>query len=84
MPRSIDIGDADPLLKRLRPGDKVRVTLWRDYSTAVRQGKVSQETAETPEGEPVFVCALALAVICSGAYGLYAGGTVLSGPGTTL
>ncbi|MGQ4328748.1 MULTISPECIES: hypothetical protein [Streptomyces] len=78
VPRSIDMGDSEPLLKRLRPGDGVTVTMWRDYATEVRQGKVSQETADTPEGEPVFVCALALAVICGGAYGLYAGGTAVS------
>ncbi|MEU6755711.1 hypothetical protein [Streptomyces sp. NPDC046685] len=78
VPRSIDMGASEPLLKRLRPGDHVKVTLWRDYATEVRQGKVSQETADTPEGEPVFVCALALAVICGGAYGLYAGGTALA------
>ncbi|MFF9075754.1 hypothetical protein ACF1A9_26225 [Streptomyces sp. NPDC014872] len=78
VPRSIDMSGSEPLLKRLRPGDNVTVTMWRDYATAVRQGKVSQETADTPEGEPVFVCALALAVICGGAYGLYAGGTALA------
>ncbi|MEU9581014.1 hypothetical protein [Streptomyces chilikensis] len=77
VPRSIDMGASEPLLKRLRPGDPVAVTLWRDYATGVRQGKVFQETADTPEGEPVFVCALALAVISGGAYGLYAGGTAL-------
>lgn len=54
------------------------VTLWRDYATGVRQGKVVQETADTLEGEPIFVCALALAVICGGAYGLYAGVTTLT------
>ncbi|MFG3552634.1 hypothetical protein [Streptomyces sp. NPDC047725] len=37
-----------------------------------------QETADTPEAEPVFVYALALAVACGGAYGLYAGGTALA------
>ncbi|WP_158072104.1 hypothetical protein [Streptomyces sp. CB01580] len=52
VPRSIDVGGSEPLLKRLRPGDNVTVTMWRDYATAVRQGKVSQETADTPEGEP--------------------------------
>ncbi|MEU2183101.1 hypothetical protein [Streptomyces thermolilacinus] len=78
VPRSIDMGDSEPLLKRLRPGDNVTITLWRDYATEVRQGKISQETADTPEGEPVFVCALALVVTCGGAYGLYAGGTALA------
>ncbi|MER7741953.1 hypothetical protein ABTX34_27185 [Streptomyces sp. NPDC096538] len=78
VPRSIDMGASEPLLKRLRPGDHVTVTLWRDYATAVRQGKVFQETADTPEGEPVFMCALALAVINGGAYGLYAGVTALA------
>ncbi|MEV8125374.1 hypothetical protein AB0P07_14930 [Streptomyces sp. NPDC085944] len=77
VPRSIDMGDSEPLLKRLRPGDHVTVTLWRDYAPEVRQGKVFQETADTPEGEPVFVCALALAVICGGAYSLYAGAMAL-------
>jgi hypothetical protein len=78
VPRSIDMGDSEPLLKRLRPGDNVTVTIWRDYATEVRQGNVSQETADTPEGEPVVVCALALAAICGGAYGLHAGGTTLA------
>ncbi|MFB7850445.1 MULTISPECIES: hypothetical protein [unclassified Streptomyces] len=78
VPRSIDMGDSGPLLGRLRPGDAVTVTLWRDYATGVRRGGISQETADTPQGEAVFVCALALAALSGGAYGLYAGGTALS------
>ncbi|MFF1505617.1 hypothetical protein ACFVZR_38730 [Streptomyces sp. NPDC058316] len=78
VPHSIDMGASESLLKRLLPGDNVTVTLWRDYATAVRQGKISQETADTPQGEPAFVCALALAVLSGGAYGLYAGGTALT------
>ncbi|MBX9396515.1 hypothetical protein K4749_23720 [Streptomyces sp. TRM72054] len=77
VPRSIDMGGSGPLLKHLHPGDDVTVTMWRDYATTVRHGKISQETADTPEGEPTFVCALALALLSGGAYGLYAGGTAL-------
>lgn len=77
VPHSIDMGGSGPLLQRLRPGDGVTVTVWRDYATEVRQGKVSQETSDTPEGEPVWVCALALAFLSGGAYGLYTGGSAL-------
>lgn len=78
VPRSIDMGDSEPLLKQLSPGDDVTVVMWRDYATAVRRGEVAQETTDTPEGEAVFVCALALVVSCGGAYGSYAGGTALA------
>jgi hypothetical protein len=37
VPRSIDMGAAEPLLKRLRPSDHVTVTLWRDYAAGVRR-----------------------------------------------
>lgn len=35
IPAELDMGDEDPLLKRLRKGDHITVTAWRDYTTAV-------------------------------------------------
>ncbi|MFI2434377.1 hypothetical protein [Streptomyces sp. NPDC018693] len=79
VPDSIPMGGPGPLLKRLSRGDQVTVTMWRDYAVEVRRGAIAQKTADTPEGEPAFTCALGLALLTGGAYGLYAGGTTLRG-----
>ncbi|MFE3642539.1 hypothetical protein ACFXOM_16245 [Streptomyces sp. NPDC059169] len=77
VPHEIDMGASGPLLTRLQQGDRVTVTMWRDYATAVSRDGVTQESADTPVGEPVFVTALMLALLPCGAYALYAGGVAL-------
>lgn len=62
LPDEIDTGSAGPLLDHLTPGEEVTVTLWRDYAVSVARGGTVQNTADTPEGEAVFVTAGALAL----------------------
>ncbi|MEV5007316.1 hypothetical protein [Streptomyces sp. NPDC055692] len=73
VPASLDMGWPDPLLRQLNKGDTVTLTVWRDYTTAVIKDGVTQESADTPVGEPEFVTALALALLAVGLYGIYAG-----------
>ncbi|MEU8543280.1 hypothetical protein AB0C52_25395 [Streptomyces sp. NPDC048717] len=77
VPSEIDMGGAGPLLKRLRPGDKVTVTVWRDYAVEVRRGDVAQTSSDTPVGEPRITCVIGLGLIPVGAFGLYAGGSAV-------
>lgn len=74
----VDMGAPDPLLKDLRPGDVVTVTLWQDYVVAVVKGGRSQETADTPLGEPQLATAVGSALLSAGAFTAYAGGRVLT------
>ncbi|WP_086824518.1 hypothetical protein [Streptomyces sp. NRRL B-24572] len=73
----IDMGADGPLLKDLRPGDVVTVTLWRDYRVAVAKDGRSQETADTPVGEPQFATAVGSVLSAAGAFTAYAGGRVV-------
>ncbi|MEU7019443.1 hypothetical protein ABZ990_02120 [Streptomyces sp. NPDC046203] len=77
VPSEIDMGGAGPLLKRLRPGDKVTVIVWRDYAVEVRRGDVAQTSSDTPVGEPQITCMIGLGLIPVGAFGLYAGGSAV-------
>ncbi|MFC4503558.1 MULTISPECIES: hypothetical protein [Streptomyces] len=76
---SLDMGSAGPLLKRLRPGDQVSVTVWRHYATAVSQGGLTQQTNDDPVGDPDIDTALALGSLACGTYLLGAGGCALLG-----
>ncbi|MFF2211470.1 hypothetical protein [Streptomyces antibioticus] len=77
VPGDLDMGGADPLLEKLRAGDRVTVTLWRDYAIAVGKDGVTQYSSDSPEGEPEFVTAVALALLPLGAFAAHAGGDVL-------
>jgi protein involved in polysaccharide export with SLBB domain len=74
---SVDMGSAGPLLKRLKPGDQVSVTVWRSYATAVSMNGVTQGTEESPVGDPEIGTALALGALACGTYLLGAGGYAL-------
>ncbi|MFJ5937167.1 hypothetical protein [Streptomyces sp. NPDC093071] len=74
----VDMDAPGPLLKDLRPGDVVTVTLWRDYVVAVAKDGRSQETADTPSGEPQFVTAVGSALLSAGVFTAYAGGRTLT------
>ncbi|WNZ06439.1 hypothetical protein [Streptomyces sp. 11x1] len=77
VPAELDMNDEDPLLKQLRKGDGITVTVWRDYATAVTKDGVTQESSDTPEGLPEFQTAFALDLLAVGAYGSYAGATAI-------
>ncbi|MFD1662987.1 hypothetical protein ACFSL4_33675 [Streptomyces caeni] len=74
VPSEVDMASPEPLLKHLHRGDAVSVTLWRDYATAVSRDGVTQQTNDTPVDEPVYVAALALALLSVGIFGAHAGG----------
>lgn len=77
IPAELDMDDEDPLLKHLRKGDHITVTVWRDYTTAVTKDGVTQESSDTPEGLPEFQTAFALDLLAMGGYGSYAGVTAI-------
>ncbi|MCX4738994.1 hypothetical protein [Streptomyces antibioticus] len=77
VPGDLDMGGADPLLKDLRAGDRVTVTLWRDYAIAVGKDGVTQYSSDSPEGEPQVILALALAFLPLGAFAAHAGGKLV-------
>ncbi|MFZ4302476.1 hypothetical protein ACOZE3_31785 [Streptomyces cinereoruber] len=74
----VDTGAPGPLLKDLRPGDVVTVTLWQDYVVAVTKDGRPQETADTPLGEPQLTTAVGSALLPAGAFIAHAGGRVLA------
>lgn len=73
------MGTSGPLLKRLHPGDRVGVTVWRHYATAVSRAGLTQETIENPVGDPDIDAALALGALGCGTYLLGAGSCGLLG-----
>ncbi|MGA5702790.1 hypothetical protein [Peterkaempfera bronchialis] len=73
----LDMGSADPLVRSLRPGDRVEVTVWRDFAVAVARDGVAQEAADTPVNQPEFDTAVATAALAVGVYGCVAGGWAL-------
>ncbi|MEU1573437.1 hypothetical protein ABZ519_20210 [Streptomyces collinus] len=77
VPTELDMDDEAPLLKQLRKGDHVTVTVWRDYTTAVTRNGVAQESSDTPEGLPEFQTVLALDLLAAGGFGGYAGVTAI-------
>ncbi|MEU3348782.1 hypothetical protein ABZ723_28085 [Streptomyces sp. NPDC006700] len=68
------MGGAEPLLRHLRAGDVVTVTMWRGYATAVSKDGVTQHSDDTPEGLPLWATAIALALLAAGLFAAYAGG----------
>ncbi|MGW5236377.1 hypothetical protein ACWEQU_29825 [Streptomyces nodosus] len=73
VPAELEMDGPDPLLSKLHKGDTVTLTRWRGYTTAVSEGGVTQGSADTPDGEPEALTALALALLAVGLYGMYAG-----------
>ncbi|MFE9310796.1 hypothetical protein ACIQCF_26395 [Streptomyces sp. NPDC088353] len=74
VPREVAMGGAEPLLRHLRAGDVVTVTVWRDYATAVSKDGVTQYSEDNPEGLPLWSTATALALLATGLLAAYAGG----------
>ncbi|GED86528.1 hypothetical protein [Streptomyces sp. 6-11-2] len=74
VPRRVDMGKAQPLLRHLRAGDVVTVIMWREYATAVHKDGVTQYSNDNPEGLPLIATAVALAMFAIGLFALYAGG----------
>ncbi|MGW3242171.1 hypothetical protein [Streptomyces sp. NPDC001070] len=74
VPAELDLYDSGPLLKRLRPGDQVTVTVWHDYAIAIARGGISQESNDTPLDEPEFITGVVLALTALGSFAMFAGG----------
>ncbi|OAH09857.1 hypothetical protein [Streptomyces jeddahensis] len=77
IPAELDMDDEVPLLRHLRKGDHVTVTVWRDYAMAVNKDGVTQESTDTPEGLPEIQTAFALDLLTVGGYGGFAGVTAV-------
>ncbi|MFF6996090.1 hypothetical protein ACFY93_14260 [Streptomyces sp. NPDC008313] len=78
VPAELDMGSSEPLLERLKAGDMVMVTVWRDYATAVSKDGLTQRSADTPEGEPLIAASVAVALLSCGLFAALAGGVVLA------
>ncbi|MFF9452417.1 hypothetical protein [Streptomyces flaveolus] len=78
VPREVAMGGAEPLLRYLRVGDLVTVTMWRDYATAVSKDGVTQYSDDNPEGLSLWAAAIALALLAIGLFAAYAGGHVVA------
>ncbi|MGW2893178.1 hypothetical protein ACWDAO_00720 [Streptomyces sp. NPDC001212] len=77
-PWVVDLKGAEPLLRHLRAGDVVTVTMWRDYEIAVGKDGVTQPAKDTPEGRPGFTTAAALGTITFGWFVVRVGGQVVA------
>ncbi|MFJ6563899.1 hypothetical protein ACIQMV_29345 [Streptomyces sp. NPDC091412] len=74
VPRKVAMGGAEPLLRHLRAGDVVTVTMWRDYAIAVGKDGVTQDSVEEPGGLSLLATNMALAAFAIGLFAVYAGG----------
>ncbi|WP_445524222.1 hypothetical protein [Streptomyces cyslabdanicus] len=84
VPRKVDMGGAEPLLRHLRAGDVVTVTMWRDYAVAVDKDGVTQYSDDNPEGLALFTTGIALVLIAVGLFAVDTGGhAVAHAPGYT-
>ncbi|MEU6009540.1 hypothetical protein [Streptomyces sp. NPDC047453] len=77
VPREVAMKGAEPLLRHLRAGDVVTVTMWRDYAIAVDKDGVTQRSKDTPEGRPGFTTAAALGLITFALFVVREGGHVI-------
>ncbi|MFF0744918.1 hypothetical protein ACFYVL_31400 [Streptomyces sp. NPDC004111] len=64
----LSFGTHEPLVKTLRPGDRVTVTLWRDYAVELSKDGVRQTTEDTPDGTSLWLLGLALALLVAGGW----------------
>ncbi|MFE4414139.1 hypothetical protein [Streptomyces sp. NPDC056821] len=74
VPADVSMGRAEPLLRHLRAGDVVTVTMWRDYAIAVEKDGVTQYSKDNPEGGALISAAVPLALFAIGLFVVYAGG----------
>ncbi|QYX79915.1 hypothetical protein [Streptomyces akebiae] len=77
---TVSFGDPDPLLERLRPGDRITGTVWRGDVTVLSQGDVSQSTSEEPRDERQMTAAIGTFAGLLGALGIWLGAMRLTGP----
>ncbi|MFE6667587.1 hypothetical protein ACFVFH_29035 [Streptomyces sp. NPDC057697] len=78
VPWVMEMGSDEPLFKRLRAGDEVTVTLWRDHATALEHDGVRQHSTDSPESDPEWQAGLAVACLVFGCYLLFLGGFLLA------
>ncbi|MEU9383365.1 hypothetical protein AB0D38_21295 [Streptomyces sp. NPDC048279] len=58
----VDFGDPGPVLRKLRPGDRVSGTVWRGHVTRLAAHGQEQGTADEPRDEPQMYAGLAVTV----------------------
>ncbi|MDX3133676.1 hypothetical protein PV367_28755 [Streptomyces europaeiscabiei] len=78
--RTVEFGSPDPLLERLRPGDRVTGTVWRGDITSLSQGDVRQSTSEEPRDEPQMTAAIGTFAGLLAALGFWLGAMRLAEP----
>ncbi|ULR50771.1 hypothetical protein [Streptomyces deccanensis] len=77
---TVAFGDPDPLLERLRPGDRVSGTVWRGDVVALGRGDVRQSTSEEPRDDAQMTAAIGTFAGLLAALGFWLGGMRLTGP----
>ncbi|AZS84205.1 hypothetical protein ELQ87_07845 [Streptomyces griseoviridis] len=78
VPELVRLAGDEPLLRLLRPGDGITVTLWRDHATAIHRDGVTQHSTDTPETDPEWRTGLAAVLLVLACYLLYVGTTLLA------
>ncbi|MFM9456400.1 hypothetical protein [Streptomyces europaeiscabiei] len=78
--RTVEFGGPDPLLERLRPGDRVTGTVWRGDITALSRGGVRQSTSGEPRDEPQMTAAIGTFAGLLAALGFWLGAMRLTRP----
>ncbi|QFR02594.1 hypothetical protein F9278_16375 [Streptomyces phaeolivaceus] len=77
---AVSFGDPDPLLERLRPGDRVTGTVWRGDVTVLARGDVRQSTSAEPRDEFQMTAAVGTLAGLLAALAFWLGTTRLTGP----
>ncbi|MDX3629529.1 hypothetical protein OG920_16310 [Streptomyces europaeiscabiei] len=77
---TVSFGDPDPLLARLRPGDRVTGTVWRGDVVALGRGDVRQSTSVEPRDEPQMTAAIGTFAGLLAALAFWLGTMRLTGP----
>ncbi|WNZ11317.1 hypothetical protein [Streptomyces sp. 11x1] len=76
---TVAFGDPDPLLERLRPGDRVTGTVWRGDVVVLSRGDNRQSTSDEPRDEPQMTAAIGTFAGLLAALGFWLGAMRLTG-----